>query len=77
MSETTKIKLTRLEKNQKVLMDKKKKREKMGVDASTENIILLRRTYLCECGCSVTLEGNPKPYMKGEKEVCSSCSKSS
>jgi len=47
-------------------------------DISTDsNTVLLRRTYLCECGCSVTLEGDPEPYMKGGKEVCSSCSKSS
>ena len=69
-------KLTKQEENQALLSAMKKVKE---IDVETDESSMkleTRRTYICSCGCQVTLEGETyKRKVKDGFELCSKCSK--
>jgi len=70
-------KLTKQEENQALLsaMTVKKSKE-TDVDPDSSLKLETRRTYICSCGCQVTLEGETyKRKVKDGFELCSTCAK--
>jgi len=69
-------KLTKQEENQALLSAMKKVKEtETEIDQSSMKLET-RRTYICSCGCQVTLEGETyKRKVKDGFELCSTCSK--
>jgi hypothetical protein len=71
-------KLTKQEENQALLSAMNVKKIKETDIETDESFIKLetRRTYICSCGCHVTLEGETyKRKVKDGFELCSKCSK--